>query len=705
MNFGHPGANSFRSYLVLTLLAGMGVLLALWPIVAYDNDLFYHLAGGRYIFENLRLPDGPYFSYLASAGTWVDYYWLHQVFLYTFFKLGGYEALVLVRAALFILTVWFVYRYLSGQARQGGNGATLLVLSLTILYAMAILPRDLLLRPHVFSYMGIAVFMLIINQRPQLGWLLPAIGVVWVNLHGVEYPVMLLICGAYLCEYFIAKLLRRPVPNELRQLRWPLIATMYTVLATPAGTGLLLKPFAAPLFHELVINELRATKLSDLVVFSLYPVSNAVGSLANLLMVILGVSATVLCVMRRIRLSRLILIAGGLLLLPQSRRFTYEFVLLLLPLIGDALFLLSQKTRDISWRAAVSTGLAMVCGTIFVVVGYLGYRPHFPLSHGQLPVGVCDFLEKEGPGGRILNEPNSGGYLVWRLHPKYSLFMDMETMLFSSFDFFQSSNFAHDKTVLGKMLERYAPDFIMIAKDDQGFAETMAGFPRLVPVFLDDYAVLYADSDKHPGLVGKYRMEALPIAGMASADYKAMNSETRAKALVEAQRLLAVYPEGLVANAVVTKILMAEGQLEKAAVHAEMMVSRHPEHFMGYALGAQVAFEQNDFKRAVKLNLKALDRANPVEGVSIKRNLYAAYVRLEEYSKGYEALKDVANPLVWNTPAKDLYDLGIVAALSGKGREGLLLLDMALTKAPAEDEELIKEIEKYRTKLNSAIGR
>lgn len=703
MPLAQPSPRSLRSLLILLLIAGVGIVLVGWPIVAYDNDIFYHLAGGRYILEHFRLPQGPYFSFLPPQGTWVDYYWLHQVVLYSFFKLGGFAALSVFRAALFMASIWLVYRYLARQDQRQSHATTLLVLSLTIAYAMAIFPRDLLLRPHVFSYMAIVAFMIIINQRRRLGWLLPVIGVLWVNLHGVEYPVMLLICGAYLAEYFIPKFLRRPVPEELRQLRWPLIVTLYAVLATPAGTGLLLKPFASPLFQEQVINELRATQLGSLLLFSLYPVSNAASALGNLLIAFLVVSAAVLLFMRRIRPSRLILLAGGLVLLPQSRRFTYEFVLLLLPLAGDVLWAVTPKVKDLAWKAVLPFGLAMVGGMIAIVFAYLGFRPEYPLSRSNLPVGVCDFLEKEGPGGRILNEPNCGGYLVWRLYPKYSLLMDMETMLFTSYDFFLSGNFSNDKTVLKKMVDTYDPGFILCDTDSKTTPETLASLPQFVPVFLDDYAVLYADSTKYPELAGKYRIESLPVTGVMNVSYTAMEPEKRLKILAECRRLLGVYPESLLANAVAAKILLAEGHPEEAAPHAEALMRHHPQSSMGYGLGAQAAFAQGKFEAAVAYDLKALDRADPADAIRIRRSLYLAYVRLEQYAKAYETLKAVVNPMVWTTPAKDLYDLGLAAASSGRGREGLLLLDMARAKAPPEDADMIQDIEKYRARLSHAL--
>jgi predicted Zn-dependent protease len=234
--------------------------------------------------------------------------------------------------------------------------------------------------------------------------------------------------------------------------------------------------------------------------------------------------------------------------------------------------------------------------------------------------------------------------------------------------------------------------------------EVLASQPQFVPVFLDDYGVLYADSQKHPELAQKFRIEALALTGTASTDYQAMEAGLRAKALVEAQKLLQVYPFGLVANAVVFKILMADDQPEQAAAHADVMMRHHPDYFMGYALKAQSAIAMGKFDESVAFGLKALARANSMDAESVKRNLYIAYVKLQDIPKAYEALKDVANPMALTTSAKDLYELGLAAASCGRGREGLLLLDMARAKATPENTDLIANIEKYRAKLSSDLA-
>ena len=68
---------------------------------------------------------------------------------------------------------------------------------------MAILPRELNLRPHCVTYLCIVLIHHIVNHKPRLVWLVPVVALLWVNIHGMLYPILLLLCGAYLAEHFL----------------------------------------------------------------------------------------------------------------------------------------------------------------------------------------------------------------------------------------------------------------------------------------------------------------------------------------------------------------------------------------------------------------------------------------------------------------------------------------------------------------------
>ncbi len=688
----HAVLHSWRPWPILLLFLVLAVLWGRWPVVALDFDLWYHLAGGAWIVEHLRLPDGPFFSFLSSDA-WVDYYWLYQVLVHGLHQAGGYAALSVLRALVYLATVWMVYCYLRASEQTEGNGAALLAILVTCAYALALQPRDLLLRPHGFTYLYIVFLHYVLNHRQQWAWWLPPLTVVWANLHGVEYPVVLLLLGAYLGEYFLARLLRRPGAGRLAAVRWPAILSLYAVLATPAGLSLLAKAFEGPPFHELTVIELAAQPLQKFLGFFLYPDGRLVESATNILVLAAAVGAVWLAVARRLRPSRVVLLAGALVLLPMMRRFTFEFMLLTLPVLGDAAALAVEKLRrPVSSRVAAVAAFAAVAVTLWTTQAYFGNRPAYPVDWSRLPVGVCDFLLREGPGGRILNVPNTGGYLQWRLYPRYRIGMDMETMLFSTADLYASTAGFADANVLGKMLARYEPGFLLVGADDQNFKKVVESFPRFAPVFFDDALVLYADADKHPDLVRRFKLEVLDPTGWQAEDFETMDPQRRNTIEAECRRLLDVYPEGLTANTVLAKVLLATDRPQQASVLADLLMGRYPDRYLGFAVKGLAAFKQGRYEEALSLYRQALTRAMPGETTVVLRNIYAAQVRLKDFAKAYETLLAVCNPMRPATSANDLYDLALAAVASGRKREGGALLELARLKTPDADEKRQREI-------------
>lgn len=684
---------SWRHIPIIGLFLGLAFLWWRWPVIALDFDLWYHLAGGAYIAEHLRLPTEPFFSFIPAEKTWLDYYWLYQVLVHGLYAAAGYPALIALRGAIFLGSVACVYLYLRDCCRDNANKALVPIVALTCAYALALQPRDLLLRPHAITYLFILFVHYVLNCKQRLAWWLPVLTVVWANIHGVEYPVVLLVYGAYLAEYFLDTLLSRPNRDRYRPVRWPIIVSLYAILFTPAGLSLLAKPFASPPFHELSVIELASQPLVKFLDFFFFPDGRLVGTAAHVLVVASVVGAVGLAVLRRLRLGRLVLLVGGLALLPMMQRFTFEFMVIALPVLGDALSVWLERSRK-QWdeRLVAAVCLAVVALTLWSTGEYLGNRPSFPVEKSRLPEGVCNFLMTQGPGGRIYNVPNPGGYLQWRLYPKYAIGMDMQTMLFSTSDLYSASAAFGDKTVLERMLVRYDPGFLLSYVGDKEFKKVVAAFPQFVQVYFDDVLVLYADANKYPVLARDFRLEVLDHTDWQSDDFEKMDERKRDKALAECQRLLQFYPEGLTANAIAAKILLAQNSPALAEIHADTALRYYPDRFMGYALKGLVAFKQNRFEDSLRWHRQALARAMPTESEAVRRNIYAAYVRLRAFDKAYETLLEVSNPMRVTTSAKDLYDLALSAVAAGRTREGKALLDLARLKVAAKDEGMLQEI-------------
>ena len=142
-----------------------------WPVVAYDTDLWYHLNGGRYFWENAHIARDAFFSYVFPQKDWYNYYWLFQVIVYPIHSLSGYYGLIVLRCILFVLTALFIFMFF--YRRHQGQVATVVSLCVFAAYPLALTLRELLIRPHLFSYLFIVVFLYILEVKRAKIWLLP----------------------------------------------------------------------------------------------------------------------------------------------------------------------------------------------------------------------------------------------------------------------------------------------------------------------------------------------------------------------------------------------------------------------------------------------------------------------------------------------------------------------------------------------------
>jgi hypothetical protein len=262
------------------------------PILKGDTDLFYHLNGGRYILSHNEIPTTSYFSFVTPQRHWIDYYWLFQLFVYKIYSLLGNSGLVFVRSLIFLITEIIVLLYLLKDKMKSFPHVTFVF----SLYFLLLLPRGLQSRPHAISYLCIAAFLYILEFKREKAWLLPIIATLWVNFHGIEFPVMILITVSYLFETYVVRI--RQKRHFTKDEYWFLLSLALVLCAiylTPHGAALLKTPFTSTKYASQYILELAKLPLSNYfsflvnteevsasTVFSLFLIVTACGIVVNI---------------------------------------------------------------------------------------------------------------------------------------------------------------------------------------------------------------------------------------------------------------------------------------------------------------------------------------------------------------------------------------------------------------------------------------
>jgi hypothetical protein len=281
-----------------------------WPIVGYDTDLWYHLSGGRYFWENGGIAQDAYFSFITPPKFWYDYYWMFQAIVSKVFSWAGYPGLVALRCLLYVLTSLFVGLFF---LRHDENPQRLLIgLAFFICFPIALITRELLVRPHLFSYLLIVVFLYILEFKRDKIWMLPLLAILWVNIHGVEYPVMILICLAYLAEMVYQDFKGRSQQRDGDKIKkWLLILTPYAVFCTPRMIELIKTPFNIAynnaLYQQFYVLELFPIDFRNIFAFSAFPFFNLIVAAQHFL-VLAAIAFFLICLRKRnLRISHLII--------------------------------------------------------------------------------------------------------------------------------------------------------------------------------------------------------------------------------------------------------------------------------------------------------------------------------------------------------------------------------------------------------------
>jgi hypothetical protein len=686
-------------------LLGLGLAIghAMRPILAVDTDLWYHLNAGRYIAAAHAVPHAPFFSFVQPPPVWLDYYWLSQVLWFGVFSATGYAGMVALRAAAAVGVSLFVFLLLRhGRGRSEGWGYTALVFTLLSLFLIG---RLTMVRPCILSYLLIAVFAYLLETRRAL-WSLPFLALAWVNLHGIEYPVMLLLLGAYLGEWMLARLgwLTRAAPPPA----WAFAAVavaMAMVFVTPNGLALLSGPFQPLGFSAQYIDELKPVDPWTLLSLRLDKLYVGRPSFQTAVLALGGLAALTSLVRGSWRPAHLVLFAGGVFLLPRADRFGAEFMLLALPLVA-------AYRPQVTWLPALPAGVGVALGVLLSVFpfAHLYYVMKtdcpFPLCTRGLPEGSVAFLRHVNAQGAVLNHPNDGGYLEWELYPRDTIFVDLQTpFLFSDVDVFRADQAFADPVVFGSLVSEYHPPFVLAPRRAVTLGAFVSKVSDYVPVFIDDDSVLYASASARPQIVSAWGITAIDPFSAELIDKS--SPEGAARAATELARANQVYPAGSRLRVLEGNLAIDRGDFQQALHIADDLIPHHPDLPAPYQLRGDALLHLGQYPEAAEAYEASLKRGGDTTGPGqlfyLESRLWACYMRSGKKAEAYRAMKlalgDIFDPEVGY---QELASFASAALDSGHTAEGTKLLEFALLKTPASEPDLRKTMENRLRSLAAA---
>jgi len=393
-----------------------------------DRDFWWHLKTGQYIVGMKVIPHTDIFSSVRFGSEWVTHEWLSEVFIYGVFRALGFLGLITVFALIIIAA--FGISYLTCRTRAVPPVIAAFVILLGAFTTMLTWG----VRPQMFSLLLASIFLYVLDGYARGGrvatlwWLVP-LTILWANLHA-GYAL-----GPTLIFFTIVALSLEPLLlpmrsavdwRRIRLLVWVLFICILAVSLNPNGLRLYTYPFETLNSSSMMkyIQEWRSPNFHDPRFFGL-----ALLILACLFVFALSNKRTHLH-----ELLLLLVTAWGAL---NSGRNIPFFALVAIPLVAEHSWnLLGSHPASKLWLDEENSkkdpiiklginGALMLLVTVLVVLGvYRASREQAKTEIEQFPAAATDFIQAQKLPPQIFNDYDWGGYIIWRLHPDYKVYMD-----------------------------------------------------------------------------------------------------------------------------------------------------------------------------------------------------------------------------------------------------------------------------------------
>jgi hypothetical protein len=430
-----------RALIAATLLAVATIALSSLTLF----DFWWYLASGQRILEARSIPKTDPFSYTAEGRPWINHMWATQILFTLLWEAGGRYALIALKTAITVAT--FAVVLTTMRAR----GAPPLLAAAVTLLAAWTGAEFWHARPQMFTYLFVAVLIWLL--RP--GWesrrasfvLVPALVVVWVNLHAgfmMVFPVIALI-GLGTALPLLVDPARRPGG-------WRVVGRTALLGASAVGASLL-NPFGA----RAILFPLEVVQSVPFMTSTVewFPPNFHHRSFRPLELTLLLLFPAFAWRRRRLRAAvvGLTLVFANLGL--TSVRHVPLFAIVTAPILADALHGVLASTRRIDWAAVrtairrrlpslapalTAPGAPLIAGAVLLLTavsahwaGMAGVPTNpvrLDLAEERYPTRTMAFIRENRLPPRLFSVYAWGGYELWRLYPEYRMFMDGRTHVY-----------------------------------------------------------------------------------------------------------------------------------------------------------------------------------------------------------------------------------------------------------------------------------
>lgn len=405
------------SFYILLLIAGYFSFTKL-----IDLDLGFHLAQGKYFFENhFSLPRVEIFSFSKAGQPNVIISWLFDVLFYGTYLLGGLLALSLWKAIMVSsIVALFIFRLEVLNRIKKINVSRWWIYGAAALFLIATYNWINVERPHVLGYVFFSLFLLIFSlfvEKPKKWhWIsLVVIQILWANTHtsfasGIGFTGLFWL--GLVIEYFFKSNLRTSQDLNLCIIKKVFVLEFLQAVVSiinPYGIFIYLNVFKASLSSNLhLIKELWPMEPQELLTLRGIFFFLAIIPMARFL--------------ARKDFKMIFTYLAFVILGFKTGRLFFDFVVFSSAFTFAEIFELvpawvRENNKIAFWPA------------LFLLIYFGGslsksFDHGIGISENTLPVKTADFILEHKIPGPMFNAYGVGSYLIWRLYPNYQVYID-----------------------------------------------------------------------------------------------------------------------------------------------------------------------------------------------------------------------------------------------------------------------------------------
>ncbi len=570
--------NPLYNYGLIVLFTVFIILFTTFKITG-DDDVFWHLATGRYIVQTHQVPSTDIFGYVTQGQVWMPFEWGWDVLTYGLYNIGGYTALSVFRTLIFLIIFYLFFIIL----RKFGVSYTLIFIFLLLL-TFGIIDR-LTPRPHIISLLFFTILLYIIinykyfrRDNYKILFFIPLLFLIWANMH------MGIIAGLFLMGIFVvseiiiyfkpASFSSKDIPplnkKELLRLIIIFVISISVMFINPNSFATYLYAYEHTKMKMLeTINEWRS------------PFDSMFGGgfVTDIYKIFLFGGVLVLYyAYKKKDLFAAIVFIGFAIYSVRAVRFTVDYILIITIFLALAVsFIITNfKNQGLKnfFNSSLVPKLLMEALLLFFIINtpndklYLDYLKYyrvtgFGINSDFIPTQMFDFMKENNItsiGAKPFNHFGSGGFLVWSF-PESKNFIDSRNLNDEIFN--EYNTIVAKKTGFENKLKSYDIDYSLYLAPDlvrapQEMEQTIISYFSKHPddwklVFWDDKSFLFIKNlPKFKEVIDKYEYKyvtAYNLLYQKSVLEKGLKDDP-AQFKKELERNLTEEPNGLIINTI-----------------------------------------------------------------------------------------------------------------------------------------------------------